>query len=48
MKKIVTTFAMLLFMLSITAIGNAEAYISISATDAKNMVEASPSNTFIL
>ncbi|MDI6891307.1 MAG: hypothetical protein QMC83_10300 [Thermodesulfovibrionales bacterium] len=37
MKKIVTTFAMLLFMLSITAIGNAEAFESITAAKAYDM-----------
>jgi rhodanese-related sulfurtransferase len=48
MKKTVTTFAMLLFMLSIMAIGNAEAYENKTATEAMAMVVASPDNTFIV
>jgi rhodanese-related sulfurtransferase len=44
MKKIVTTFAMLLFMLSIMAIGNAEAYTSITAARAYQMATEEGAN----
>lgn len=44
MKKIVTTFAMLLFMLSIMAIGNAEAYTSITAAKAYKMATEEGAN----
>jgi rhodanese-related sulfurtransferase len=44
MKKIVTTFAMLLFMLSIMAIGNAEAYESITAAKAYQMATEEGAN----